>query len=230
MTILLLAGPKARDVLSGTARGDWSAQAFPWLSVRQTLVGIAPAVVMAVSYSGELAYEIHLPNNQLYAAYLALRKAGAPHDLKLFGARAVDSMRFEKGYLHWKSELLTEFDPFEAGLDRFVKMDKPDFIGQAALKLRQANGLTKRLVTLSVDCTDRPAHGGASVMQNDQVVGTVTGGDWGHRTGLNLAMAYMDPALATPGNTVSIDMIGTKFPATVIAPSPYDPNLERVRA
>ncbi|MCP4818787.1 MAG: FAD-dependent oxidoreductase, partial [Shimia sp.] len=104
-TILLLAGPKARDVLSAASRGDWSAKAFPWLSVREAFVGIAPATIMAVSFSGELAYEIHVPNNQLYAAYLALRQAGTTHGLTLFGARAIESMRLEKGFLHWKSEL-----------------------------------------------------------------------------------------------------------------------------
>lgn len=119
-TILLLAGPKSRDVLSAVSRGDWSAGAFPWLSVREAFIGFAPAVVMSVSFSGELAYEIHIPNAHLYAAYRAIRAAGEGHGLRLFGARAVESMRLEKGYLHWKSDLLTEFDPFETGLDRFV--------------------------------------------------------------------------------------------------------------
>ena len=89
-TILVLAGPKARDVLSQAARGDWSREAFPWLSVREAYVGIAPATVLAVSFSGELAYEIHVPNESLYAAYLALRRAGEPHGLQLFGSRAVE--------------------------------------------------------------------------------------------------------------------------------------------
>jgi hypothetical protein len=89
---------------------------------------------MAVSFSGELAYEIHVPNSALYAAYLALTDAGVEHELGLFGARAVESMRMEKGFLHWKSDLITELDPFETGLDRFVKMDKPDFIGKPRWK------------------------------------------------------------------------------------------------
>ncbi|MEO1365478.1 MAG: FAD-dependent oxidoreductase, partial [Pseudomonadota bacterium] len=117
-TILVLAGPRARDVLRTVSRGDWSAEAFPWLSVRRAFVGIAPAVIMSVSFSGELAYEIHVPNAQLYAAYLALRAAGEAHGLRMFGARAVESMRMEKGFLHWKADLITEFDPFETGLER----------------------------------------------------------------------------------------------------------------
>ncbi len=229
-TILVLAGPRAREVLSGAARGDWSAAAFPWLSVREAFVGIAPAVVMAVSFSGELAYEIHVPNNQLHAAYLALRRAGEPYGLRLFGSRAVESMRLEKGFLHWKADILTEFDPFETSLDHFVKLDKPEFVGKAALQKRKAEGPRKRLVTLSVDCSDRWAHPGSSVMQDRRVVGTVTSGAWGHRTGLNLALAFVDPGLSATGTRVTIDMLGTEFPAEVIPTGPYDPDFRRITA
>ncbi len=228
-TILILAGPKSRDVLSSCARGDWSAQAFPWLSVRECFVGIAPATVMSVSFSGELAYEIHVPNASLYAAYLALENAGKAHGMRLFGARAVESMRMEKGFLHWKAELITEFDPFETGLDRFVKLDKGDFVGRDALVKRQADGPRQRLVTLQIDTNQAPAHPGASLMNGDRVVGTVTSGDWGHRTGLNLAYAFADPAIATPGTQTEIDICGQRIGATVIAPSPYDPDLSRAR-
>jgi len=228
-TILVLVGPKARAVMQAVSRADWSATAFPWLSVRDCFIGIAPATVMGVSFSGELAYEIHVPNNQLYAAYLALRAAGAAHGLRLFGARAVDSMRMEKGYLHWKADLLTEFDPFETGLDRFVKMDKPDFIGKEALAARHADGPRRKLVCLSVDSREAPAHGGASVMVEGRVAGTVTSGDWGHRTGLNLAYAFVEPALAATGTQVEIDIIGQMVGAQVIPMGPYDPGLERVR-
>ncbi len=229
-TILVLAGPKAREVLSAVSRGDWSAAAFPWLSVREAFVGIAPAVVMAVSFSGELAYEIHVPNAQLYAAYLALRQAGAAHGMQLFGSRAVESMRLEKGFLHWKAEILTEFDPFETGLARFVRMEKADFVGKAALAERQAAGPRKQLVTLKVACSDRWTQPGSSVMMGDRVVGTVTSGEWGHRTGLNLAMAFVEPACAAPGAVLSIDMLGTKYPAEVIPAGPYDPEFRRVKA
>jgi len=223
-TILVLAGPKARDVLSACSRGDWSREAFPWLSARECFIGFVPATVLGVSFSGELAYEIHVPNASLYAAYLALRKAGEAHGLKLFGARAVDSMRLEKGFLHWKADLLTEFDPFETALDRFVKPEKADFIGKDALLKRQAEGPRKKLVTLKVDASHAPAHGGASLMQGDRVVGTITSGDWGHRVGLNLAYAFVDPKFAAPGSTMQLDLYGDLVGAEVIAPSPYDPD------
>lgn len=229
-SILVLAGPRARNVMQAVSRADWSQEAFPWLSVRDCFIGIAPAIVMSVSYSGELAYEIHVPNNQLYAAYLALRQAGNAHGMKLFGSRAVESMRLEKGYLHWKADILTEFDPFETGLGRFVKMDKGDFIGKAALRSRMANGPARKLVTLEIDCTHAPAHGGASVMLDGAVVGTVTSGDWGHRLGKNLAYAFMRPDLAVPGCKATIDILGDRIAATVIETGPYDPGYERVRA
>ena len=129
----------------------------------------------------------------------------------------------EKGYLHWKADILTEFDPYETGLARFVKTDKA-FLGQEALELRRHDGPTKQIVTLSIDTTDAPAHPGASLMQGDKVVGTITSGDWGHRTGLNLAYAFVDPEMAKLGTTIDLDLLGSLVPATVIAPCPYDPD------
>ena len=229
-TILVIAGPKARDVLSGCSRGDWSKEAFPWLSVRECFIGFAPATVLGVSFSGELAYEIHIPNASLYAAYLALREAGKAHGLKLFGARAVDSMRMEKGFLHWKADLLTEFDPFETGLDRFVRPDKTAFIGQEALKKQMANGPRRNLVTLKIDTEKAPARGGASLMKGDKVVGTITSGDWGYRVGMNLAYAFVMPEMAANGAKMQLDLCGDLVEAEVIVPSPYDPDYARMRA
>lgn len=229
-TILVLAGPKARAVLSAAARGDWSRDAFPWLSVREAHVGIAPATVLGVSFSGELAYEIHVPNESLHAAYAALRRAGDTHGLRLFGSRAVESMRLEKGFLHWKAELLTEFDPFETGLDRFVRMEKGDFVGRAALLRRQEAGPTRNLVTLAVDTTIASAHSGASLRAEGRIVGTVTSGDWGYRTGLNLAFAFVDPAIAAVGTQVTVDISGQPVAARIIAAAPHDPDHARMRA
>lgn len=224
-TILVVAGPNARAVLSSVARGDWSKEAFSWLSVRECFVGIAPATVMAVSFSGELAYEIHVPNASLYAAYLALRDAGKAFGMTLFGALAVDSMRLEKGYLHWKTDILTEFDPFETGLSRFVDMDKPDFIGKAAL-VNRAGGV--ELVTLEVSNSDAAAHAGASVMRGTQVVGTVSSGGYGHRVGKNLAYAFLK--VGTKHSGLEIDILGKRVTAQVIGRSQYDPKMALVRA
>ena len=228
-TILVLAGPKARKVLQSVSRADWSKEAFPWLSVRECFIGFAPATVMGVSFSGELAYEIHVPNASLYAAYLALHEAGKPHGLQLFGARAIDSMRMEKGFLHWKSDLITEFDPFETGLDRFVNLDKGDFTGRDALTLRTANGPSKKLITLEVHAKHAPAHAGASLMLDDKVIGTITSGEWGYRPGMNLAYAFVEPSMSGVGTQIQVDLLGVMVDATVIEHAPYDPKHERMR-
>jgi dimethylglycine dehydrogenase len=131
-------------------------------------------------------------------------------------------MRIEKGFLHWKADLLTEFDPFETGLDRFVKLEKGDFVGRGALIRRQAKGSSKRLVTLEIATTDAPAHGGASVMVDDKVVGTITSGEWGHRVGKNLAYAFVNLDVAEPDVMLEVDMCGLLVSAKVIQPSPYD--------
>ncbi len=220
MTILVLAGPKARAVLSGAARGDWSAAAFPWLSVRRATVGTAPAVVMSVSFSGELAYEIHVANAQLHSAYLALRAAGRAHGLTLFGAHAVDSMRLEKAYRHWKADLVTEFTPFESGLARFVDMTKPDFIGKVALTAAQP---AKAFVTLELACSHAPATPGDSILVSGRVVGTVTSAGWGHRTGKNIAMGFVDRARAEDTSALQVEVIGRPVAARIAAEAFYDP-------
>ena len=219
MTILVVAGPKARDVMTEVSRADWSAAGFPWLSVRECFVGIAPAVVMAVSFSGENAYEVHVPNASLHAAYLALRRAGAAHGMRLFGARAVESMRLEKGYRHWKADLITEFDPVESGLSRFIKMDKGAFVGREALAARVP---TRDFVSLVLDSDLAPAHPGASIWAGDRLVGTVTSGAYGHRVGENLAMGFVLPDVAAHGTELSVDVIGHKVAATVVDPVRYD--------
>ena len=230
-TILVLAGPKSREVLSAVSRGDWSKQAFPWLSVREAFIGIAPAVVMSVSFSGELAYEIHVPNQQLYAAYLAITRAGEAFGLSLFGSRAVESMRLEKGYRHWKADLITEFDPLESALDRFVLIDKAQFIGKEALIERQKQGARARFVSLVLDCTHAPAHAGDSMLSPDGTcIGTITSAGWGHRTDKNIAMGFVDAGYAAIGTELQVDVIGEAFPATVVQPDLYDPEYSRVRS
>ncbi len=230
MTILVITGPKARDVLQSVSRADWSKAGFPWLSVRECFIGFAPATVMAVSFSGEMAYEIHVPNASLFAAYTALREAGNAHGMTLFGAHAIDSMRMEKGYLHWKADILTEFDPFETGLDRFVHLEKADFIGKAALTERAKTAPKKRLVTIQVDSETTPARPGASVMLDGKVVGTVSSGGYGHRVKMNLAYAFVDAAVAAQGQEFAIDILGQMMPARVVAKVQYDADNLRVRA
>ncbi len=214
-TILVLAGPNARDVLSKVSRENWSVETFPALCVREAFIGIAPATIMSVSFSGELAYEIHVTNNQLYAAYLALRNAGEAFGLTLFGSRAVESMRMEKGYRHWKADLITESDPFESNLDRFVKMDKSDFIGKAALKSKDKTKLKQKFVSMIVECDFATAQPGASLTYEGRVIGTITSADWGHRVKKNVLMGFVHPNFSEVGSVFEVDILGEKHRVTV---------------
>jgi dimethylglycine dehydrogenase len=227
-TILIIAGPKARKVMSACSRDDWSKEAFPWLSVRECFIGFTAATVMSVSFSGELAYEVHVPNSSLYAAYLALSESGKEFGMKIFGSRAVESMRLEKGFLSWKTDLLTEFDPFETGLDRFVNLKKNNFIGKTSLQKRFKDGPKQKLVCLSINCTHAPAHGGASLMEDDKVIGTITSGEWGHRVGLNLAYAFVNPEKSKPGTKMTLNLLGEMISVKVIPFGVYDRSYSRI--
>lgn len=229
-TILVLAGPKSRDLLSAAApRTDWSAEAFPWLSVKQAHIGHIEAQVMSVSFSGELAWEIHLPLEQSLRAFEILWAAGQQLGVKPFGLRATESMRIEKGYRHWKADLITEFNPVESGLDRFVNLDK-DFVGKDAFVRMHNAGPRRSFVTLEVDSDDAVAHSGDSVVADGAVCGTVTSAAWGYRTGKNLAMAFVDPPKASSNGDLGIQILGQIYPARVVRPCQYDPTNERVRS
>ena len=218
-TILVLAGPKSRDILTKAApRDDVSKNNFPWLSVRTIHIGQVPVVAMSVSFSGELAYELHIPNASLLLVHDLIMSAGKENGIGYFGMRAVESMRLEKGYLHWKADIITEFNPFETGLDHFVKMDK-DFIGKEAMVNTQNEGMRRKLVCLELASKTAPAHSGDSVIKDGKVVGTITSGTWGHRVEKNLAYAFIEPDATTD---LSILMLGDLTPASICNMGLYD--------
>ncbi|MEM6985351.1 MAG: FAD-dependent oxidoreductase [Pseudomonadota bacterium] len=192
-TLMLIAGPKSRDLLASVSpRSQWSQDRFPWLGAQTVLVGHVEALAIAISYSGEQAVELHIPNNQLHAAYEILSNAGQALSLTHFGMFAIDSMRIEKGYGHWKSDFITEFNPIEAGLQRFVDLEK-DFPGKPGLEAQIAAGKRKERVLLQVHSETAPAHPGEGVFDKGVPIGSITSAAWGYRTGKNLAMAYVDP-------------------------------------
>ena len=228
-TTLVVAGPKSRDVLSQAApRTDWRADPFPWLSVQNVHFGHVEAVAMSVSFSGELAWEIHVPLEHSKPVFDILWRAGQPFGIKPFGLRATESMRIEKGYRHWKADLITEFNPFESGLDRFVNLDKT-FVGKNALEKAYNISPRQRFVMLEIYSDVAVAHPGDSIVRDDGVVGTVTSASWGHRTEKNLAMGFIEPELGEDGYELGIEIIGKVFPAKVSAACQYDPQNSRVR-
>jgi len=221
--ILVLAGPKSRDFLAAVSpRTDWSADAFPWLSVRPCTIGHAEAVAMSVSFSGELAWELHIPSEQLYLAHSILTESGKAFNLGRFGLYATESMRIEKGYRHWKSDLITEYNPMESSLDRFVTLDKPDFPGKRGLEEQLGGGPKRRFVSLTLDHEDAPAHVGDSIYAGNSVVGTITSAAYGHRTGENLAMGFVDPDHAAIGTELEVFLLGNHIAARVVEPCRYD--------
>lgn len=228
-TILIVAGPKSRDLLAKAApRQDWSQSGFPWLRTAEINIGQATATAMSVSFSGELAWELHIPNEQLLYVWNVILTSGEEFDVKPFGLRAIESMRLEKGYCHWKSELITEYNPLECGLDRFVQMQK-SFVGKDNLVVMQQNGPRRQLVSFQLESGTAPAHVGDSIMAGDRVIGTVTSGAWGYRVGKNLAMGFLDPEFCAIGTPVEIEVVGLATSATVIERCLYDPKNELVR-
>ena len=207
-TMCVIAGPKTRELLASVSpRTNWEQDAFPWLTAKCCFIGHVEALAVAISYSGEQAMELHIPNTQLYAAYDILQKAGASLSMTHFGMYAIDSMRMEKGYGHWKADFITEFNPLESGLDRFVNLEK-DFPGKSGLKAQVAMGYRKKRVLLAVDSMEATAQPGEGVFISGKPIGSITSAAWGHRTNKNLAMAYINPQYASPGTRLEILLLG----------------------
>ena len=229
-TILVVAGPRSRELMQRVApRSDWSKQGFPWLTCKQVFIGHHEALAMSVSFSGELAYELHVPNAFLLGAYMTIVAAGKDFGLAHFGLLATESMRMEKSYRHWKADLITEFNPFESGLDRFVRLDK-EFIGKDALQVMMKVPPRRGFVTMELHSKQAPAHPGDSVVKDGRVVGTISSAAWGYRVGKNLAMAFVDPALVSTGTELEVQFLGSTFAATVVSECQYDPANSRMRS
>ncbi|NNE52137.1 MAG: FAD-dependent oxidoreductase [Sulfitobacter sp.] len=223
---LIVTGPKARALFEeiGTD-ADLSAS---WLSIQQAKVAGQDCLLARVSFAGELGWEIHAANARIPALYDAVVGAGA----KPFGMYALNSMRIEKGYRAWKGDLSSDYSLLEAGLDRFVKFDKPqDFPGKAALLAEKQRGIQKRFVTLIVDAGDQDAPYMSTVWHRGEVVGETTSGDWGYRIGKSVALGTIKADLATPGTELEINIFGHMRKATVQPDQPlWDPENERLRA
>jgi dimethylglycine dehydrogenase len=228
---LVLAGPRARQVLGALTAADLSSVAFPWLSARRLLIGAAEVLTLRVNYVGELGWELHMPMENLPSVYDALWRAGEPLGIRDFGIYAVDSMRLDKCYRAWKTDLETGFSPLEASLDRFVAFDKPGFPGRAALLAERQRGVAQRFVPLLLEKageTDAPSCTG--VFRDGERVGLVTSGGWSFACSKSFALAYVRADLAVAGTRLEVDVYGELRPATVVTEPLYDPDNERLRA
>jgi len=228
MQTIVVAGPNAKDVLLLAAGGDATQAAFPWLRAKPARFGTIPATVFSLSYSGELAFEIHAPAAGLEDIWRILIKAGERCGIRPFGACAAESMRIEKSHRHWKADLTTEYNPLESKLGRFVDLGK-DFLGRAALEKMIEAGPRRVFAMLEIDCADAPAQSGGCMESGGRAVGAVTSAGFGFRTGKNLAMGFVDPEFGATGSSLEIPILGQPRPARIIPFSPYDPENARLR-
>ncbi len=229
--VLVLAGPRARDVLAQCTQSDISNAVFRWLTAQfATVAGVKDVRLLRVNYVGELGWELHVPMRQLKTVYDALMKAGNPFGIQLFGSYAMNSLRMEKSYRGWGSELTTEIDLFEASMTRFIRSDKREFIGKAASLVRQQSGPRQTLVYISVDNTDSDCMGNEPVYHDGKMVGVTTSGGFGHAVYASLAFAYVDPKLTGIGTQFEVMVLGEMRQARIIPESAWDCANERLKA
>ena len=228
-TVLVVAGPRSREVLAKLTEADLGNQAFPWLSAREIEVAGVPTRALRVSYVGELGWELHHPPDHMESLYDAVLGAGAEHGIADFGVYAVNALRMEKAYKAWGLELTTEITPIEAGLERFLKPEGP-YIGKGAVEARVGRQNDTRLVYLAIDAEDADSHGNEPVHAEGRVVGLTTSGAYGHTVAQSLAFAYVEPAHAAPGATLEVEILGRRRPASVLDRALYDPQNLRLRA
>jgi len=223
-------GPRARDILRRLSNDDLSNDAFPYLTARRITVGPVDCLALRVTYVGELGWELYCATDNGLALWDALWTAGTPLGMVAGGYRAIDTMRLEKGYRVWSSDITPEDNPYEAGLGFAVRLTKgAEFIGKEALIKAKADGITRRLRPLLLDDPDAIALGGEPVRVNNQIAGRVTSGGYGYSIDRSIAYAYLPPA-CTPGNAVDVQVFGRWVPATVASEPLYDPTGERIRS
>jgi dimethylglycine dehydrogenase len=226
---LSLAGPRSRELMQRLTQTDLSNAAFPFLSFREMDLGMFPAKIGRLTFTGDLGYEIWVGVDHQLALYDLIVRSGADLGLGHFGNRAQNALRLEKGWGTWAREYRPIYGPFEAGLDRFVDLKKGDFIGRDAAFREKEAGPKRRLITLVVDAAEADVIGDEPVWHDDAVAGWVTSGGYAHHVGKSVALAYVPAALARANSGFAIEILGEKRTAT-IAPEPlFDPRGERMR-
>ncbi|WP_159710917.1 GcvT family protein [Geminicoccus flavidas] len=226
---LVLTGPRSREVMAAVTDLPLDNAAFPWMAVRRATIGSAPVVAMRLSYAGELGYELHVPMEHVREVYGRVKAGGRAFGLRHFGIYALESMRLEKCYRSWGADLVTEYTPFEAGLDRFVDLAKPGFVGRERLIARKEAGLRDRFVPLLLEDGDSDAVAVARVLDGDQQVGLVGSAGFGHRIGRSIALAYVARSHAEPGTRLGVEVLGERRAAVVASEPLFDPENLRLR-
>ena len=224
MGVLVLAGPKSRDVLQKLTDTDLSNHNFKWLSGKSINVGYAQAEALRVNFVGELGWELHHPIEMQNYIFDELMRVGSEFNIKPFGIRAMDSMRIEKSYRLIPREMSIEYSALESGLHRFVKLDKAcGFVGKAGLSAWQKKGFNNTFVTLEVHgITDADARGSEGIYKNGELIGRATSGGFGFRVNKSLALGMVLSNYAIEGAELEIEILGQRHRATVIPESAFD--------
>lgn len=225
----ILTGPKSRAILAELTNADLTK---PWLTHQSCQIAGKWLQLVRVSFAGELGWELHTKVEDTGAVFDAVWQAGQKHGLKPFGMFALDSLRLEKGYRAWKQDLSTDYTILQGGLERFVKWDKENFKGKAALRNEKQQGVKKRFVTLVIEnpgpC-DAPYM--STLWHDGQVVGETLSGGWGHRVDKSIALGMLRTDLTEPGTAVEVEIFGDRFKAVVQPDEPlWDPKNERLKA
>ncbi len=222
---LSIAGPMSRRILEDLSGEDLTTEAFPFLSIKPLELDLVPTITGRISYTGDLGYEIWTEAPYLGRLYRSLRRAGDPHGLKLFGARALNSLRLEKSFGSWAREYRPLYGPRAARLERFVDYRRGGFIGDAAAA---AETPTHHLTTFTIHDTDIDVMGDEPIWQNDAVIGWVTSGGYAHHSRTSVALGYTR-ADHDPTRNVTIEILGLHRPATIAHEPLFDPAGQRLR-
>jgi 4-methylaminobutanoate oxidase (formaldehyde-forming) len=224
-------GPVARTILESVTTDDVSNEAFPYLTARRISVGHVPVTALRVTYVGELGWELYCPMEYGLALWDTLWAAGGPHGLVAGGYRAIDSLRLEKGYRVWSSDITPEDNPYEAGLGFAVRLNKSGaFIGQEALLAANERPPARRLACLVLDDPLAVALGNEPVHVRGEVVGRVTSGGYGFAIERSIAYAWLPAGLSEVGQRVEVDVFHERVGGEVANEPLYDPTGARIRA
>ena len=225
-----IAGPRSRDLLARLTRDDVSAKALKFCDIRETVVAGIPVILARISFSGELGYEIYCAPQYQLKLYEAVIQSGAQYGVCMYGARALMSMRLEKGWGVWTLDFRPDFSAEQSGLVGFVDFEKPvDFIGKSAALKERSVGPSIKLVSLVVD-TDIDCHHNEAVFHNGECVGYVSSGGYAHYVKLSVAMAYIPAELAVDVEAeFQIEILGDLYSATLALEPLHDANGSRMR-
>jgi glycine cleavage system aminomethyltransferase T/glycine/D-amino acid oxidase-like deaminating enzyme len=224
-------GPESRAILRSLTGADLGNAGFPFMTAREISVGDVPVRALRVTFTGELGWELYAPVEYGAALWSALWGAGSEHGLVAGGYRAIESLRLEKGYRVWSTDVTPETNPYEAGLGFCVKLDKPGgFEGAEALAQVKARGVTRRLRCLTLHDPRSVALGSEPVRIGDEVCGRVTSGGLGYTVGASIAYAYLPVDDSKSGTEVTVNVFGEWVPGVVCDQPLYDPKSARVLA